>query len=158
MQFSLAAGTDTLHVPYRGQGPAMISLLRGETAFFFNQSGPSIGAVGQGQARALAVTTRQRITALLDVPTVEEACGLPGFESTSWYGLFAPPNLPGPIQQRMAQEVARIIATPDFVAWLTGSQGIAPPADPSPAAFRQVHERDIARWGEIVRRSGARVD
>ena len=92
------------------------------------------------------------------VPTVEEACGLPGFESTSWYGLFAPPGLPGPIQQRMAQEVARVIAAPDFMAWLTGSQGITPPADPSPAAFRQVHERDIARWGEIVRRSGARVD
>ena len=158
VQFSLAAGTDALHVPYRGQGPAMISLLRGETAFFFNQSGPSIGAIGQGQVRALAVTTRQRLAALPDVPTVEEACDLPGFESTSWYGIFAPPSLPEPIQQRMAQEVARIIAAPDFVAWLTGNQGIAPPANPSPAAFRQMHERDIVRWGEIVRRSGARVD
>lgn len=158
VQFSLAAAIDALHVPYRGQGPAMISLLRGETAFFLNQSGPSIGAIGQGQVRALAVTTRHRLAALPDVPTVEEACGLPDFEITSWYGMFAPPGLPGPIQQRMAQEVARSIATPDFVAWLTGNQGIAPPADSSPAAFRQVHERDIARWGEIVRRSGARVD
>lgn len=157
-QFSLAAGIDTLHVPYRGQGPAMVSLLGGETAFFFNQSGPSIGAISQGQVRALAVSTRQRLAALPDVPTAEEACGLPGFESTSWYGLFAPPGLPGPIQQRMAQEIGRIIATPDFVTWLTGNQGIAPPSDSSPAAFRQVHERDIGRWGEIVRQSGARVD
>ena len=58
----------------------------------------------------------------------------------------------------MAQEVARIISEPEFVTWLTDTQGITPPAVPCPAAFRQVHERDIQRWGEIVRRSGARVD
>ncbi|MBP0444170.1 tripartite tricarboxylate transporter substrate binding protein [Roseomonas sp. SSH11] len=158
VQFATAADVNVLHIPYRGQGPAMLSLLSGETTFFFNQSGPSIAAARQGQVRALAVTTRQRLTPLPDVPTVEEACGLPGFESTTWYGLLAPPNLPAPIQQRMAQEVARIISEPDFVNWLTENQGITPAADPSPAAFRQVHERDIARWGEVVRRSGARVD
>jgi tripartite-type tricarboxylate transporter receptor subunit TctC len=158
VQFSMAAGIDTLHVPYRGQGPAMVALLGGETTFFFNQSGPSIGPVRQGQLRALAVSTRARLGALPDVPTVEDACGLPGFDSSTWYGLLAPPRLPAPIQARMAQEVARIIAEPDFVAWLTDNQGITPPADPSPEAFRQVHERDIGRWGEIVRRSGARVD
>ena len=158
VQFSMAAGIDTLHVPYRGQGPAMVSLLSGETAFFFNQSGPSIGPVRQGQLRALGVTTRGRLAALPDVPPIEEACGLPGFESSTWYGLLAPAQLPAPIQQRMTQEVARIISEPDFVTWLTDNQGITPPADPGPAAFRQVHERDIQRWGEIVRRSGARVD
>ncbi|WP_458095712.1 Bug family tripartite tricarboxylate transporter substrate binding protein [Roseomonas sp. WA12] len=158
VQFSMAAGIDTLHVPYRGQGPAMVSLLGGETAFFFNQSGPSIGPVRQGQLRALGVTTRARLSALPDVPTIEEACALPGFESSTWYGLLAPPRLPAAIQQRMAQEVARIIGEPDFVAWLKENQGITPPADPGPEAFRQVHERDIQRWGDIVRRSGARVD
>ena len=158
VQFSLAAGIDTLHVPYRGQGPAMVSLLAGETAFFFNQSGPSIGAISQGQVRGLAVSTRTRLPPLPDVPTVEEACGLPGFESTTWYGLMAPPHLPEPIQARMAQEVAKIISQPDFVTWLTDSQGISPPTDPSPANFRRVQERDIGRWAEIVRRSGAKVD
>jgi len=158
VQLALAAGIEVTHIPYRGQGPAMLSLLSGETAFFFNQSGPSIGPIRQGQVKGLAVSTRQRIGALPDVPTVEEACGLPGFESTTWYGLLAPPRLPAEIQQRMAREVARIIAEPDFVAWLVENQGIAPPADPSPDAFRQVHERDMTRWAEVVRRSGARVD
>ena len=158
VQFAAAAGIDVLHVPYRGQGPAMVSLLSGESAFFFNQSGPSIGPVQQGQLRALGVSTRARLAPLPEVPTIEEACGLPGFESSTWYGLIAPPGLPAPIQSRMAAEVARIIAEPDFIAWLTDSQGITPPADPGPAAFRRIHEADIARWAEIVRRSGAQVD
>lgn len=158
VQFALAAGIEVTHIPYRGQPPAMLSLLGGETTFFWNQSGPSIGPVRQGQVKALAVSTRQRLAALPEVPTAEEACGLPGFESTTWYGLLAPPRLPAEIQQRMAREVARIIAEPDFVAWLTENQGITPPADPGPEAFRAVHERDIARWAETVRRSGARVD
>jgi len=158
VQFALAAGIEATHVPYRGQGPAMLSLLGGETAFFWNQSGPSIGPIQQGQVRALAVSLSRRVPALPEVPTAEEACGLPGFESTTWYGLLAPPRLPAAIQERVAREVARIIAEPDFVTWLTDNQGIAPPADPGPEAFRRVHERDIARWGEVVRRSGARVD
>ncbi|MBB5692591.1 Bug family tripartite tricarboxylate transporter substrate binding protein [Muricoccus pecuniae] len=158
VQFALAAGIEVMHIPYRGQPPAMLSLLGGETTFFWNQSGPSIGPVRQGQVKALAVSTRQRLAALPEVPTAEEACGLPGFESTTWYGLLAPPRLPAEIQQRMAREVARIIAEPDFVAWLTENQGITPPADPGPEAFRAVHQRDIARWAETVRRSGARVD
>ncbi|MFC7734656.1 Bug family tripartite tricarboxylate transporter substrate binding protein [Roseomonas sp. GCM10028921] len=158
VQVALAAGIEVTHIPYRGQPPAMLSLLGGETTFFWNQSGPSIGPVRQGQVKALAVSTRQRLAALPEVPTAEEACGLPGFESTTWYGLLAPPRLSAEIQQRMAREVARIIAEPDFVSWLTENQGITPPADPGPEAFRAVHERDIARWAETVRRSGAKVD
>ena len=158
VQFAAAAGIDVLHVPYRGQGPAMVSLLGGETTFFLNQSGPSIGAVGQGQVRALGVSVGRRLSALPDVPTIAEACNLPGFESSTWYGLMAPPGLPAPIRTRMAAEVARIIGEPDFVRWLADTQGITPPADPGPEAFRRVHEADMGRWAEIVRRSGAQVD
>jgi len=158
VQFSGAAGLDVVHVPYRGQGPAMAALLAGEVAFFFNQSGPSIGAVQQGQVRALAVSTPARLPALPDVPTVAEGCGLPGFSSSTWYGLLAPPNLPAPIQTRISQEVIRIISQPEFRQWLVTSQGITPAEDPSPAAFRRVHEADMGRWAEVVRQSGATVD
>lgn len=157
-QFVSAAGIQALHVPYRSQGPSMVSLLAGESDFFFNQSGPSIAAIQQGQVRGLAVTTPHRIPALPDVPTVEEACGLPGFRSTTWYGLLAPPKLPGLIQRRMAEEVIRIITRPDFVAWLTDTQGIAPAQDPTPEAFEAVHRADIVHWAEVVRRSGAQLD
>lgn len=157
-QFAHAAKIDIVHVPYRGQPGAMQALLSGDVDLFFNQSGPSIGPVQQGQVRALAVTTRQPVQALPGVPTVEQACGLPGFESSTWYGLFAPPGLPAEIQQRMNREVAKVLEAPEFQRWLVETQGITPPTDLTPEGFRRVHEQDIARWGAIVRRSGAQVD
>ena len=157
-QFSVAAGIELTHVPYRGQPGAMGALLAGDTDVFFNQSGPSIGALQQGQVRALAVLTRRRLPALPDIPTVEEACGLPPFDSSTWYALLAPPGLPAPLRDRMNTEVARILRTEEFRRWLVDSQGISPPEDLSAEGFRRVHEADIARWAEIVRRSGARVD
>jgi tripartite-type tricarboxylate transporter receptor subunit TctC len=157
-QFSVAAGIELTHVPYRGQPGAMGALLAGDTDVFFNQSGPSIGALQQGQVRALAVLTRRRLPALPDIPTVEEACGLSPFDSSTWYALLAPPGLPAPMRDRMNAEVARILRSEEFRRWLVESQGISPPEDLSVEAFRRVHEADIARWAEIVRRSGARVD
>jgi tripartite-type tricarboxylate transporter receptor subunit TctC len=157
-QFSAAAGIELTHVPYRGQPGAMGALLAGDTDVFFNQSGPSIGALQGGQVRALAVLTRRRLPALPDIPTVEEACGLAPFDSSTWYALLAPPGLPAPIRDRMNTEVARILRTEEFRRWLVETQGITPPEDLSVEGFRRVHEADIARWAEIVRRSGARVD
>ena len=158
VQFAHAAGLHVLHVPYRGQGPAMTALLTGEVTSFFNQSGPSIAAVQQGQARALAVSTSRRLPPLPEVPTVAEGCNLPGFASSTWYGLIAPPKLPGGIQERVSREVIRIISQPEFRDWLVNAQGISPAEDPGPEAFRRIHQADMARWEEVVRQSGATVD
>jgi tripartite-type tricarboxylate transporter receptor subunit TctC len=157
-RFAAVAGISLTHVPYRGQPGAMGALLAGDTDVFFNQSGPSIGPVQQGQVRALAVLTRRRLPALPEVPTVEEACGLPGFDTSTWYALLGPPGLPAAVRDRMNAEVAAVVRSPDFQRWLVESQGIAPPEDLSPEGFRRVHEADIARWAEVVRASGARVD
>jgi tripartite-type tricarboxylate transporter receptor subunit TctC len=157
-QFAAVTGLDIVHVPYRGQPGAMAALLSGDVDMFFNQSGPSIGAVRQEQVRALAVTTKAPVQALPTVPTVEQACGLPGFDSSTWYGLFAPPGLPQSIQTRMNAEVARIIGTPDFRQWLIETQGVTPPTDLTPEGFRRTHVADIARWAGIIEKSGARVD
>ncbi len=157
-QFAAVTGLDIVHVPYRGQPGAMAALLSGDVDMFFNQSGPSIGAVRQEQVRALAVTTKTPVQALPTVPTVEQACGLPGFDSSTWYGLFAPPGLPQSIQTRMNAEVARIIGTPDFRQWLIETQGVTPPTDLTPEGFRRTHVADIARWAGIIEKSGARVD
>jgi len=157
-QFAAAAGIELLHVPYRGQPGAMTALLGGDVDLFFNQSGPSIAPVQQGQLRALGVTATAPITALPGVAPVATACRLPGFETSTWYGLLAPPGLPEPIVTRLAFEVTRIIGAPEFQRWLVEAQGIAPATDPSPEAFRRVHVRDLARWAAIVATSGARVD
>lgn len=156
--FTQMAKVNIVHVPYRGQGPAMTALLSGEVDFFFNQSAASIAAVNSGQVRALGVTVDAPIEALPGVPTVAEGCGLPGYESSTWYGLFGPAKLPAAIQKRMSDEVIAEISTPEFKRWLIDTQGITPPVDPSPAAFERVHKADIARWAEIVKMSGAKVD
>lgn len=158
VQFTQAAGIVVTHVPYRGQGPAMTALLSGEVDFFFNQSAPSVAAVNGGQAVALGVTTSTRMEALPDVPSVAEACHLANFESSTWYGLMAPANLPADIQKRMADAVLAIISQPDFKEWLTQTQGITPIDDAGPEAFARVHTADLKRWHDIVQASGATVD
>ncbi len=157
-QFANAANINVVHVPYRGQGPAMAALLAGDVEFFFNQSAAAINAIKGGQATAIAVTTRSRLSALPDVPTVEQGCDLPGFESSTWYGLFGPANMSPVIAKKMSDAVIAIISKPDFKQWLMDTQGITPAQDSSPAAFTKIHHSDISRWAEIVKMSGATVD
>ncbi len=158
-QFATAAQLDLLHVPYRGQPGAMTSLLSGDTDVFFNQTGAAMGPIRQGQVRPLAVLTRERLAALPDVPTVSEACGLPPMDTSTWYGLFGPANLPAAITNRMNAEVNKIIASPEFREWLIQNQAITPPVAPnSPEQFRQTLAADVARWAGVVRASGATVD
>jgi tripartite-type tricarboxylate transporter receptor subunit TctC len=157
-RFAVAANLDLLHVPFTGQGSVIGSLLGGQIDLFFNQTGPAIGLIQQGAVRALGVTTRARIPALPEVPTLAEACGLPDFESTTWYGVFGPPGLPAAIQRRLNEEIVKIISAPEFRDWLVRDQGIDPPGITTPEQFRAVHEADIARWGEVVRAARATVD
>ena len=157
-RFATVAGLDIVHVPFVGQGNVVAALLGGQIDIFFNQSGPAIPMIQQGQVRGLAVTTRARIPALPDVPTVSEACGLPDFETTTWYGIFGPAGLPAEITRRLNEEIVKIISEPAFRTWLIQDQGIDPPTVTTPAAFRAVQERDVARWAQVVREAGATVD
>lgn len=156
-QFATASQTTYVHIPYKGQGPAMTALLSGEVDFFFNQSSPSLGAIQSGKVRALAVISAQRVSVLPDVPTVAEACNLPGFESTTWYGLFGPAHLPADIQSRMSKAVLKVIQTDSFRQWLV-SQAIQPIQDGGPEAFKRTQLADMKTWAKIVKDSGAHVD
>lgn len=159
VRFANAARIEMLHVPYRGQPGAIASILAGDTDVFFNQTGAAMGPIRQGQVRALAVLTRERLAALPEVPTVAEACGVEAMDTSTWYALFAPAGLPEPILRRMNAEVNRVISAPEFREWLVQNQAITPPAAPnSPEQFREVMARDIAAWAEVVRNSGATVD
>lgn len=157
-QFANAAKINVVHVPYRGQGPAMAALLAGDVDFFFNQSAAAINAVKGGQATAIAVTTPQPIVALPGVPTVAASCDLPGFESSTWYGLFGPAGMSPEIARKMTEGVLKVITEPAFKQWLTDTQGITPAADSSPEAFARIHQADIKKWADIVKMSGAQVD
>ena len=157
-QFAAAANIDLLHVPYRGQPGAQAAVLAGDVDIFFNQVGPALGAIQGGQTRALAVTTAEPVAALPGVPTVAEACGLPGFVSTTWYGLFGPAGLPSSIVARINDAIQQVITTAEFSQWLITNQGIAPAPVTTPEAFAAIQRRDVASWAEVVRRSGATVD
>jgi tripartite-type tricarboxylate transporter receptor subunit TctC len=89
---------------------------------------------------------------------VAEACGLPGFVSTTWYGLFGPAGLPPTIVARINDAIQQVISTAEFSQWLITNQGIAPAPVTTPEAFAAIQRRDVASWAEVVRRSGATVD
>lgn len=157
-RFATAAGLDLVHVPFNGQAGVVTALLGGQIDIFFNQTGPAIPMIQQGQVRGLGVTTRARIAALPDVPTIAEACNLPGFESTTWYGIFGPAGLPAEITNRLNEEIVKIISEPEFRTWLVQDQGIDPPTVRTPSEFRAVQEADVARWAQVVRDARATVD
>ena len=154
--FTKMSGLQIEHIPYRGSPPAMNAMMSGETQIMFHQSLTVMGPIKQGTFKPLAVTTKKPIGALPDLPTVEKACNLPGYESTTWYGLFAPANLPDPILRRLNQEVVKIVSAPDFQKKLN-ELGITPMWS-SPEEFRKRNEADILVWRKIVQDVGAKLD
>lgn len=155
-QFAMAAGLDLVHVPYRGGPFAMTALLAGDVDIFFYQTGPVIGAWKQGQVRLLGVTSAAPVGALPGVPTIAEACNLPGFVSTTWYGLSLPKGVPQPIVDRLYREISAIVTVPEFNQRIL-DQALTPMVE-GPAEMRARTERDLVHWREIVRKSGARVE
>ena len=110
--FKLMTGTDLVHVPYRGSGPAGQDLIAGTVQAMFDSVPASAGAVRDGRLRALAVTTRDRIAPFPDLPTIAEA-GVPGYEIATWYGIWAPARTPPAIIHRLQQAVAAAARNPD---------------------------------------------
>ena len=106
--------------------------------------------------RGLAVTTRNRIPALPDVPTVAEACNLPGFESTTWYGIFGPAALPKDMVAKLNADVAAILGAPDLKSRLD-TLG-AEPGAMSVDAFNRYVREEVTKWAKVVKDSGATVD
>ena len=97
------------------------------------------------------------MTALAEVPTVAEACDLPGFTSTTWYAIFGPKDLPAPIQKAMSDAILATTRTPAFREWLN-AQAIAPIEKAGPEDLRALQQADIERWAAVVEASGAKVD
>ena len=113
-----------IHVPYKGSGPAMTGLLGSEIDLIFEGLGSASSHIRAGKIRALAVTSPKRSPAFPDIPTMAEA-GVPGFESLSWYGLWAPAGTPREIMLRLQQETAKALATPELKA-IWALQGAEP--------------------------------
>lgn len=153
--FRYMAKIDIVHVPYKGLGPALIDLLAGQIAIQFTDMAPIGQHVKSGKLRALGQTSLKRTAPLPDLPTLDEA-GVPGYSAESWYGLLAPSATPKPIIARLNADVINVLRTPDLKERLFGL-GIEPVGN-SPEQFAQYIRQEIAKWGEIVKVSGTKLD
>jgi tripartite-type tricarboxylate transporter receptor subunit TctC len=143
------------HVPFRGGGPSMNALVAGQVDMMIDAVPVLLPQVREGSVRALAVTSPERVGLLPDVPTVAES-GLAGYETQNWYGIYAPGRTPRPVIDRLATEVARVVADPDCGRRLV-DLGVNLVGS-GPDAFRAHWERELEVWGPIIRASGARLD
>mgnify|MGYP001627215884 CR=1 FL=1 len=143
----LQTGTFMVHVPYRGTAPAVTDLLGGQLQLMFTGA-PAVQAhVKAGQLRALAVSSRQRLDILPDVPTVAES-GYPGFEADQWYGIVAPAGTPADIVGRLNAQINQALASAELKSRLHAEGALAMPA--TPQAFGELIAREIARWKPVV--------
>jgi len=155
--FKLQTGTNILHVPYRGSGPAMTDLLGGQVDSIFDNMPTVLPNAQAGKLRALGVTTAERSPSAPDIPTLAES-GLPNFSVQSWFGLFAPAATDATIVQQMNQAVNKALAS-DNVRKVFEQRGVAMPKAPNAApAFAQFVQGEVDKWADVVKQSGAKVE
>jgi tripartite-type tricarboxylate transporter receptor subunit TctC len=155
------SGIDITHVPFRGTGGVIPELLAGRVQIAIDNLPAYLPHIASGAVRLLAVTSAEPWFSVPQAPTVA-ASGFPGFEAVAWFGLQAPARTPRHIIQRYSDEMNQVIREPDMQRRLADLGGMSPNLTPdggtSPEAFDAFIKAEIAKWGEVVRRSGARVE
>jgi tripartite-type tricarboxylate transporter receptor subunit TctC len=153
--FKSMAGVDMLHIPYKGSSPAVTDLLAGQVNMMFDNIPSSLPHIKSGKLRALAVTGSKRSPSLPDLPTIAEA-GVPGYDSYVWFGVVAPAGTPPEIIAKLNAALVKTAATPEFRDRLTG-QGYDVMSS-TPEQMATSIRGEIAKWGKVVKASGAKVD
>jgi tripartite-type tricarboxylate transporter receptor subunit TctC len=146
--FLYMAGIKMTQVPYKGMGPAQIGVVSGEVQVLLPAFQSIYPFVKSGQVRALALTTKQRSPLLPDLPTIDES-GVPGYDKSAWFGLFAPVAVPGPIVSRMYQAVAKVLTDPEIVKRLAAEGAVA--RGQPPAEFDAFVRAELASWAKLIR-------
>jgi len=150
-----SAGIQTIHVPYKGSGPALTDLMGGQIDFMVDTMISSMPFITSNKIRALAVTGKVRSPALPDVPTIAEQ-GYPGFEAVAWIGMLAPAKTPPEIVAKLNADVKKILEAPDVKERLA-SQGFT--AEPQkPEAFAAYMKNEVQKWGAIVKAGNVKVE
>jgi tripartite-type tricarboxylate transporter receptor subunit TctC len=152
--FKMMAGVDLVHIPYRGQGPALTDLLGGQVQVLFATTPGTTEYISSGRLRALAVTTASRAEMLPELPTVGEF--VPGYETSQWYGLCAPGKTPQEIIGRLNGEINAGIVDPAMKARFAAIGG--EPLPGSPAAFAKLIAEETEKWAKVVRAAGIKAE
>ena len=148
-------GLDITHIPYKGSGPAMIDLVGGQVSLMFDNIPSAISHVRSGKLRALATTGATRAASMPDLPTMIES-GVPGYESTAWFGLAVPAGTPKEIISRLNADGQKATRSPEFIKRMTdlGYEIVGGTAEQMATMIQD----EMKRWGPIVKASGAKVD
>ncbi len=146
-QFNTMAGTDLLHVPYKGSSPALVDLMGGRIDFMFDTVASCLPHIKSGKLKPIAVATGTRSSALPDVPTMDES-GLKGFDIATWFGLMVPAGTPQPIIDKIHAETVRILADPAIKKRLLAMG--AEPVGNSPEEMGQRIKSEVAKFGELI--------
>ena len=154
--FKTMTGTYMVHFPYRGSAPALTDLIAGNMNVMFDNLPSALPHIKSGRIKALAVTSHARSAALPNLPTIEEAAGLKGFDASSWFGLFAPAGTPRAIVEKVHADVAKALAVPEVRERFIG-QG-ADPVGNSPEQFAAFIRAETEKWTNVVKFSNAKVD
>ena len=152
--FKFMTGINMVHVPYRGDAPAMTDLLGGQVQVYFGTPTTSIEQIRTGRLRALAVTTAVRSEVPPDVPTVGDF--LPGYEASSWWGVSAPRNTPAAIIDKLNKEINAALADPKLKARLADLGGTVFPG--TPADFGKFIGEETEKWGKVIRAANIKAE
>jgi tripartite-type tricarboxylate transporter receptor subunit TctC len=153
--FKVMTETDMVHVPYKGQGPAMIDLIAGHVQVSFPTILGTYAHVKAGRLRALATTGAKRSPAAPELPTMSEA-GVPGYVATNWFGTAVPAKTPLAIVAKLSQDIARVLRLADVSERLL-SQGMEPTSS-TPEEFSTYIRSEMTKWAKVVKASGAKAD
>ena len=153
--FNSMAGVKTVHVPYKGQGPALADLLAGQVQMLYSSIPSVLPHIRQGQLNAIAVGSAKRVPSLPEIPTIAES-GVPGYEAYSWVGMIAPAGTPKDVIARLYREIVEILKQKDVAEKLNG-QGALPVGD-SPEQFAAYIKAEIDKWSAVVRSSNIKVE
>jgi tripartite-type tricarboxylate transporter receptor subunit TctC len=153
--FLMMANVEMLHVPYKGLGPAITELVGGQVQMAVSNVSTALPHVKSGKLRILAVTTKKRFPLFPETPTVSES-GVPSYESSGWYALWAPAGTPSEIVAKLNTEATQILNSTTMKEQL-GAQGLEP-IPTSPEAFSKRLRVEIAKWGKVVKATGAKPE
>ena len=153
--FKLATGVRITHVPYKGSSQAHLDLIAGSVQVMFDTTSSAMSQIKAGKLKALAVTTPKRAAELPDVPTLAEA-GVPGFEMSTWYGLFVTTGTPKEVVARLIDETNKILRLPDVQSKLRGLGG--EPGGMSVEQFAALNKGEFERFGKLIREANVKID
>lgn len=153
--FKSAAGINMLHVPFKGNAPALTAVVSGEVNLIFSAVPPVLSLAKAGKLRMLGVSTRKRLSGLEDIPTISES-GVPQYEMSSWYGIFSAGKTPPDVAQRIAVEVNKVLDDPQVRERML-TQGIEPTGG-TPAEFQKFMSNEMTKWGRVIKDANIKAD